>query len=613
MKTPLLIILLTLLGNIDIEAQGQRDQPEGRSQSYNRFFKLNLENPGDYSGLEELESYAKGPRVFMTGENHMHVAMNGMLEFKLLRFLHEKAGVRHLLLELGEARGWYANRYVNDIDSQERYCLQATTSVEHMKILENIRDWNRTLPMEQRIQIHGIDVERFNDIAVLRLSDMLPKTGVPKSLYSAVQGVHQAAGWILHSGLKEFETTEKNETNANTTPPFSLDQSIDLILRHFDSLKTELNSWLGSRHELIQSGIEGLREYKQWNQYRNSAFYYTWREENIFRKLRRLLDSDTSARFFGQFGRCHTAYSIQDGDCGWYAYQSVIHKLQERYFLSKNKVLSIGIFYADDREINADENSINDQELKAETKRLLNHAPAGEVSIIRLANDQNNALAERFGFLIAVRKNIADQKKQSNKTSTFQLFTGISLNSFSQKQNIVNHVNPTIKGIKYGHYPLSVGANWYNKNFTAGTQFSMSLPTELYQKKDELSIKYSFQSASAYAGWRFINMAGLSADIGPQIFHATEILSSKRLYGGFLTPAADPVKMVRNHAAGVGFQSRLQCRILPFMQIGFSAGYLLDLSAPDWFISKTNIHYAPNQLKTQITGSSFSVFFNFDL
>jgi hypothetical protein len=49
------------------------------------------------------------------------------------------------------------------------------------------------------------------------------------------------------------------------------------------------------------------------------------------------------------------------------------------------------------------------------------------------------------------------------------------------------------------------------------------------------------------------------------------------------------------------------------MQIGFSGGYLWDLSAPDWFISKTNIYYARNQLKTQITGSSFSVFFNFDL
>jgi hypothetical protein len=370
---------------------------------------------------------------------------------------------------------------------------------------------------------------------------------------------------------------------------------------------------LGSRHDLIQSGIDGLREYKQWNQYRNSAFYYTWREETMFRKLRRLLDSDTTARFFGQFGRCHTAYSIQDGDCGWYAYQSVMHKLQERYFNSKNKVLSIGIFYAGDREIDAEENSIIDKGLKAETRRLLNHAPAGEVSIIQLANGQNSALAERFGFLVAVRKNITDQKKQTNKISSFQLFTGISINSFSQKQNIINHVNPAITGINYGHYPLTTGANWYNKNFTAGTQFSMSLPTELYQKKDELSIKYSFRSASAYAGWRFINMAGLSADIGPQIFHATETLSSKRLYGGFLTPATDPVKLARNHAAGVGLQSRLQCRILPFMQIGFSGGYLWDLSAPDWFISKTNIYYARNQLKTQITGSSFSVFFNFDL
>ena len=148
----------------------------GNAATDKPFYKINTNKPDDFTGLEQLQPFISGPRVFISGENHRHVAVNGMIEFKLLRFLHEKAGVQHLILELGEARGWYANRYVNEQDTLEKYCLMATTSVEHMKILDDIREWNLTLPAEKRIQIHGIDVERFNDIALLRLSDLLPKT-----------------------------------------------------------------------------------------------------------------------------------------------------------------------------------------------------------------------------------------------------------------------------------------------------------------------------------------------------------------------------------------------------------------------------------------------------
>ncbi len=589
-----------------VSADGHTDNP---------FQKINTQKADDFTGLEQLQPFVSGPRVFISGENHRHVAVNGLIEFKLLRFLHEKAGVQHLLLELGEARGWYANRYVNEPDTLERYCLMATTSVEHMKILDDIREWNLTLPAEKRIQIHGIDVERFNDIALLRLSDLLPKTKVPENLYTAVHAVHQAAGWLKHSGVKEFESAQKSEYYQGSSQPFSIDRSIDLILEHFDSLDVELKNWTGSRYADVQSGINSLREYKQWNEYRSSAFYYTWREENMFRKLTRLLNSDTSARFFGQFGRCHTAYVKQDGDCGWYAYQSLAHRLQERYFHTKGGTLSIGIFYDEERNNNTGntEAEIDDAALQKEISRLLQFAPAESVSIARLDEKQNPILASRFSFFIAVREFRLKIQKPGPSKDKFGFTVGLNTLFLNNAAELANHINPALATGQYRQLPFVLGLNWNNPQFTAGLQMGSTISEELYARKDEISIRYLFQFAGAYAGWRFMTTKKLSMDLGPQIFHATQTIRCRRYTGGFLNPDMAYLKTANNHALGVGIQVRLHYKILKHASAGLAAGYLRDVSAPDWFIAKTNLYYARNLLQTQVTGSSLSVFFNFDL
>jgi hypothetical protein len=603
------VLAISLLGAIALAAQPQNWEA-GTKHLFHRF---NMDKADDYSGMEVLQTALKGQRVFFSGENHQHVATNGLIEFKLLHFLHSKAGVRHLILELGEARGWYANQFVNQPDTISRYYLQATTSVEHMKILEIIRAWNLSLPSEQRIQIHGVDVERFNDIALLRLSDLLPKSGVPNSLYTAVQAVHQAAGWLKHDGTKEFNTTSRNEKYRAGTPPFSIDRSIDLMVSHFDSLDAELKTWLGKDYVEVQSGINGLREYKQWNQYRSSAFYYTWREEQIYRKLTRLLNSDTTARFFGQFGRCHTAYSIQNGDCGWYAYQSIVHRLNERYFRSNNNVLSIGIFYEGDRDNDVTSNNHALLAQNSETRRLLLEAPTGAISITPLDEKNNPSLAARFGFFIAVRKSPPVQNKPTDKVESLQLSLGLGIYSLNTGGNIISHVNAA-KTVQNGYqWPLTMGLQWNNQHFTAAVHLASTLPSELYRVQNLFTINYTFQAATAFWGWRFIKNTKLCMDAGPQILHATEKLTYKPLDGGFLTPAADPAKVVKNHALGIGFLARIQYKIVPYVHLGISSGYQHDLSPKDWFMAKSNRYYAKNLLQTQITGSSFSVFCNFDL
>lgn len=579
------------------------------------FYKINTEIPEDFSGMQELEIYVEGPRVFMSGENHRHVIMNGLIEFKLLRFLHEKAGVRNLLLELGEARGWYANRYVNENDTLTRPYLHATTYAEHMKVLDNIRQWNLTLPADKRIQIHGIDVERFNDIAMLRLSDLLPKKDVPERLYAAVHTVHQTAGWLMHIGLIEYESSNKNKPHRTESSPFSVDESIELVLAHFDSLDLDLRKWLGNRYPEVQSGINNLREYQQWNAYRNSAFYYTWREENMYRKLTALLNKDSSARYYGQFGRCHSSYVKQDGDCGWYAYHSVMNRLQERYFHSNRGTLSIGVFYEEemDESSYSDDSRIENKQQQKEISAMIRRAPDGSVSISKLDNNQNPALASRFGFFIAAREWVPEKQKISKPEKLVSLSFGSNFWYLNNASQIPYHINPAWQERTTAEKPISLGINWQNPRFTASAQIGSTLSTEYYGKKDELSIRYLLNYKSIYTGWRFIKNKRLGVDLGPQLLYATQIIKCKRLDGGFLNPDPTYEKRVNNHAMCAGLQIRMLYRIQAGINAGMAAGYIRDLSNPDWFIAKSNLYYARNLLQTQVTGRSLSVFFNFDI
>lgn len=614
MRIPVLLLLFTIAGCNYSKGQWQLDNGTS-GDNPTPFYKINTEKLEDFDGLQELGKFTDAPRVYMSGENHKHMAVNGLLEFKLLCFLHEKAGVRNLLLELGEARGWYANRYVNEIDTQEKYCLQATTSLEHMKILDDIRAWNLSLPAEQRIQIHGIDVERFNSIAILRLSDILPKTGVPEKLYTAVHAVHQAAGWLSYTGLKEYDASINKKNYNEGTPPFSIEESIEKFVAHFDSLDNELKNWLGYQYTEVQSGINSLREYRQWNQYRNSAFHYTWREEIMYRKLTALLNRDTSARFYGQFGRCHSVYVKQDGDCGWYAYQSVMNRLQERYFKSNHGTLSIGVFYEDEMGNNMyrKENNIEDKRMQNEIYALLRRAPAGAVSITKLDNGQNPLLAARFGFFMAVRQSHTSIQKSAKPEKAFALSFGLNFLTLNDAPKIAYHINPAWQGKVVSEQPICFGINWHNEHFTVRAQTGSSLSTEYYSKEDELSIRYLFQYSGVYTGWRFLKSQKLSMDLGPHLYLASQIIKCNRLNGGFLKPDPDYEKKVNNRALSTGFQVRLQCKLNSFMQAGFAAGYLYDISEPDWFIEKSNLYYARNQLQTQVTGRSLAVFVNFDL
>jgi hypothetical protein len=358
-----------------------------------------------HQGFEELKSVgaltkrAAQARIMLSGENHMFSNFNSLGEYRFLKFFHETAGVRHFVIELSPTRALYMERYFTNTDSTAKRFLRATSSNDYMNLFDSIRIWNQTLPDSQKIKVHGLDVERFYDMTVMRLGDVIQKRGMaPSSIRMGALMATRLAHQIEKEGTEDDEDDSESESSSSeemmdtarvvdiasvdTTKSASeieledvegLDDRLDVILmnedesdfdteegamelylwlskyaaidgKYADSSKV-WKQWMGDDFAEYKLAFEQLREWYLWTKTDNTAQQVAWREEHMYKNMVKLLQQDPKAKFFGQFGRCHISTNKQQQDCGWFEYNSLLTRLRTRYFKNNESVLSIGIFY----------------------------------------------------------------------------------------------------------------------------------------------------------------------------------------------------------------------------------------------------------------------------
>ena len=348
-------------------------------------------NPDKYNenqGLLELVDSAINCRVVLSGENHLEVGFNSVLEYSLMRLLYERAGYRHYILELSPARAYYLERYVVQGDKYAEKLIKGISSVEYFKFFKKLRDWNQTLPENDRIHIHGADVERFDDLAIERVAEVFRKHSkketIPIEIISAVKLVLYESTYGFSSRLIDFDLEESKNNDSLSKRIETLDrwntQLLEIksdfrsnsvqIEQAIDEKWVEINSWLNVDSNEFKEAYKGIKEYNLWKTLDNSNQQYIWRENTLYERFSKALKENPNEGFFGQFGRCHISLTPSDIDCGWYNYKSVLHQLSAKYFNGKDSVLNIGIFYSDRPNSITAENVENTSILHAELDRL---------------------------------------------------------------------------------------------------------------------------------------------------------------------------------------------------------------------------------------------------
>jgi len=175
---------------------------------------------GELKSVRPLLQRAGEARIMLSGENHMFSSFNSLGEYRFLKFFHEQAGVRHFVIELSPTRALYMERYFTNTDSTAKRFLQATSSKDYMNLFDSIRVWNQTLPDSQKIKVHGLDVERFYDMTVMRLGDVIQKRGMaPPSIRMGALMATKLAQQIEKEGTEDDD--EDSEGDVSTSEGLS--------------------------------------------------------------------------------------------------------------------------------------------------------------------------------------------------------------------------------------------------------------------------------------------------------------------------------------------------------------------------------------------------------
>ena len=300
--------------------------------------------------LNQLDSVSNSVRVYMGGENHNYWSENNAIELKMLKYLHKTKGVRNLVIELGYARGYLLDRFIND-DSSYYKLLDNNTAYQYLNFYQELRTFNQSLPLDQRIHVYGVDVERFPDDAPILLSHLLKKEDhLPEKLefFSEVMHSYAAYSKDRYSNYyyqDEDEDKEIDEGYYIDENTFMDNKVIDSLLTEYQLLKYTLHAYLGADSTIFKTTIQSMQDYRTYLKYNRMPHQYIYRERYLFKNMMRLLQADTTSKFYGQFGRCHIAQKKLEGECDWWDNSALAKRLNESQY--KNQIASIGFFYKD--------------------------------------------------------------------------------------------------------------------------------------------------------------------------------------------------------------------------------------------------------------------------
>jgi hypothetical protein len=296
-----------------------------------------------FAGLELLAPFVNNYDVFITGENHTYLKSNAKLWTKMIKYLNKTAGLQSVMIEYGYSSGWLINKYIQTGDTALYNVLKSYSFKELAYAYKDMMEYNKTLPEGKKLYFTGIDLERGIYSASKVLGLLLPKDkDVPDSLELHIESLQSLITYndnIIASNKEDF-TDYFQSYSSNTT--------IDKIIANFNAHNLLYQAYLGVNFEEFKKVIKGLEDVKVWNQYEeeNATHQFVYREKYLYGRFLEEYKLK-GGKFFGQFGRCHSATSIQEANsCNWYNFKSLAHRIQSSKDVNlKDKVFSIGIMY----------------------------------------------------------------------------------------------------------------------------------------------------------------------------------------------------------------------------------------------------------------------------
>lgn len=288
---------------------------------------INLASDSDIQNFALLDSAAANNDFFFTAEQHWK-AVNSQLQFSFLKYLHQKAGVRNLLLEGGYSYGYLVNRYLESGDDKLLEKVLQDIPIcpkDQRELFEKIRDYNLSLPEEDRIQVHGIDLEHAPVLSVHSLNNLMPETTLPPSIASNMEKLvelHRSPYYYKAEMRKFFKRLNKDIHRQET------------VYKIF---------W-GEHYETFRMITENTVQAFGFTLLKATVFKKRWekREARMYKNFLQVRDNMKTGKYYAQFGGLHTDIKTSSR----WEFPSLAHRLNySENSPVKGKVLTISRYF----------------------------------------------------------------------------------------------------------------------------------------------------------------------------------------------------------------------------------------------------------------------------
>lgn len=604
-----------------------------------RVLNLNEISDNKSAGYDAIYQKARMARVVFTGENHTQVEFNARTEYTLMRSLYENCGYRNFIIEMSPVRAHYMERYISHNDTHARDLLKSVASDKFLRLFDHLHAWMKNVPQNERIHVHGLDVERFYDMSFYRMNDVLKeqKTIPNRRIYIlAKQIIPQIVANNYNAGigdyLETYESGNKSLMGDETSySDYEITKVVDSISENIQLFK----KWMSpADFEIFNQGYRGALEFKKWTNLENRAQQYLWREEQMFKNFLTILSSDTTQKFFGQFGRCHSALSKQWGDCGWYNYKSICNKVMTRYFKGDStKIVSIAIMYRDNEEnlsaVDYEQNYTIEQEIN-----LIKNSKSKLPLLFDLTDStmEFTELRKKFNFVLLNSENVLELpnldtngmsdfaepvESYSNGPLSWVNRTDFNFNWFgysygnpnvSAMSNHLNSLNTNISGIPkwFVNHHVEFNRNWF---LCQANLFYNMTAAEIYSDSAK-KLNYNVFGATLGLGVRALSLRKVKLDIfglGGYYYQSIENYPESL----DILRANPNVVKIESQSLIYGGQVQLIYNFSKYVGIGAKYQILYRSNDEKWNFNESHLEYQNFGKSPKSVFSDFGIFVNF--
>lgn len=326
-------------------------------------------------GFQLLEESIANYRMVLTGENHRFVNSNQIIIIKMMLFLHQH-GYRYHLLELGRGIGFLANEYITTGDEELMDILNDGVEADNNPMLEmlNVLErFNRDLPVEDKIQIHGVDYTRYPFFATRALQYLIEKSelqDVFKIFHEDLEVINSARSssdpiGFVGGGRSEDEDFDIR-AGFKTYRSKLFELTIRNLIQDFYSDSANFRAHLKEGYDDFEDIISELNATLEWYHGEGLSIQtHIKRERHLEGRILKIIEKDSTAKIFGQFGRCHIREGYREDRCYAFDLTSVSKRLQKNEIF-KDSILGIPIYYLEDGEVNKNKRTSEPKTYKIE-------------------------------------------------------------------------------------------------------------------------------------------------------------------------------------------------------------------------------------------------------